>query len=167
MARIGLRFVIVAAVLAMLLIGIVAVLTALTPPHQQLVRQPDLAKLAEVQAASAPILLNANGVGTQVISGTALTLKLEPFPVLPNQPATITLVALSIQSRTLAVISPTLGVAAEGSTDLFSHPMARRADGAYVATGVLFPRVGLWRARIVFSLDDTPDFVTLLSINIR
>lgn len=164
MPKIALRTVILAAVL-LSFIQLAFFIGALTTPAPT-PTQSELVKLAEVQAASAPIRLDAHGIGTQVISGTAITIKLEPFPVTANQAVTITLVPLTVQSLQVTDIRPALGVAPLGSTGVVAYPMTRRPDGAYSTSGTLFPSPGLWRARIIFTIDGVPDFVTLLSVDV-
>lgn len=143
MVRIALRWVIVALIAASLLLVVAIALTRWQA-------QRDAAGMVELQIPldSIAVPLSADGVGTQIIEPAELSIRLDPYPPRASAPATLTLVALDRKTRDLMVITPTLSVAEPAQVDGVAYPMVRQSSGAYIASGVFFPKPGLWRLRV-------------------
>lgn len=142
-ARIALRWVIVALIAASLLLVAAIVLSRLQA-------QRDAARTVELQVPldSIAVPLSADGLGTQVIEPAELSIKLDPYPPQASAPATLTLVALDRKTRNLMVVTPTLSVAEPAQVDSVVYPMVRQSNGAYIASGAFFPKPGPWRLRV-------------------
>ncbi len=143
MARIALRWVVVALVAASFFLAATIALSRLRLQHEA-------ARAVELQVPvdSIAVPLDARGVGVQTIAPAELSLKLDPYPPRAGDPTTLTLVALDRNARTLLIITPTLSVAALTQVDGVEHPMLRQDNGAYAFTGLLFPTPGRWRLRV-------------------
>jgi hypothetical protein len=115
--------------------------------------------------AAAEMPLDANGVGTQIISGTTFTLRLAPYPARASQTATVTLVALAANGIPAVNVNPALTIAQTGRADVREFAMLALPDHSYQAAGVLFPQPGAWRVRVdVYVGDPTPANI-LLTVN--
>ncbi|WP_169237941.1 hypothetical protein [Candidatus Roseilinea sp. NK_OTU-006] len=142
MARIALRWVIVALIAASLLLVAGIALT-----RMQVQRGVARAVQLSVPLDNMVVPLNADGVGAQVIELAALGIKLDPYPPRAGAPATVTLVALDRAAGRVMTITPTLSVAEPTDVEGRDYPMVPQGNGAYVASGVFFPRPGVWRLR--------------------
>jgi hypothetical protein len=142
-ARIALRWVIVALIAAsLLLIAAIAL--------SRLQMQRDAARAVELQVPldSIAVPLSADGIGAQVIEPAELRVKLAPYPPQAGAPATLTLVALDRKTGSLMMVTPTLSVAALTQVEGLEYPMTRQSNGAYTISGILFPKPGPWRVRV-------------------
>ncbi len=111
----------------------------------------------EALVAGMELPLDAGGSGTQIISNTTLSLRLQPYPARAGVTSTLTLVALDQAGKPAGYVNPSLRVADVGKSDGQEFTMPRQPDGSYVATGVLFPQPGSWRVRVdAYVGDDTP-----------
>jgi hypothetical protein len=167
MPRRALQLVIIA---ALAFAGLVLAYGALTVWLRPALAPPppvDISTLNEVQAGSAALPLDANGIGTQVVGGVALTYRLEPAAPRSGQPVTLTLAAFDLRSGQLVPVTPTLTVAVAGSTSATAFAFARLPDGGYRTQGVLFPTSAKWRLRTSLWLDGKPDYVTLIDVNVN
>ncbi len=142
MARIALRWVIVALILASLLLAVGIALARLQA-------QRDTARVVELQIPldSIAVPLNADGVGAQIIEPATLSIRLNPYPPRAAAPATVTLVALDRKTGRAMTITPTLSIAEPTQVEGRDYPMAPQGNGAYVVSGVFFPKPGVWRLR--------------------
>ncbi len=143
MARIALRWVIVALIAASLLLVAGIALARLQ-------MQRDVARAVELQVPldSIAVPLGADGVGTQIIEPAVLSIKLEPYLPRAGAPATVTLVVLDRKAGRLMTITPTLSVAEPTQVEGRDYPMVPQRNGAYVVSGAFFPRPGVWRLRV-------------------
>jgi hypothetical protein len=118
-------------------------------------------------AAAAEMPLDATGSGTQIISGTTLTFKLQPYPPLSTVTSTVILLAIAPDGKPATAAAPVLNVKGSGQDGEHDFPFAPLPGGAYSATGVFFPSPGLWRLRVdVYVGDDIPAMM-LVTANVR
>jgi hypothetical protein len=154
--RLALRFILLSIVLAGLLMAIAIVLNVRLRALQQAVPASSLPPTPSLvqQLASMAIKLDANGLGSQVISGTQISIKLSPYPVRAGQVTEMSIVAMSPFGQ-LATITPTLFLSPNspkvGAAKAFT--MTHEASGAYLVQGNLFPIPGEWQGRIGFYLN--------------
>ncbi|MCS7055354.1 MAG: hypothetical protein NZM18_04170 [Thermoflexales bacterium] len=142
-ARIALRWVIVALVAASFLLIVTVALVRLEA-QRTAVRTVEL----QLPMDSIAVVLSAEGLGAQIVEPAELRIKLDPYPPRAGTPATVTLVALDRRTHGLMTITPTLSIAEPAQVEGRDYPMARQSNGAYVASGALFPRPGSWRLRV-------------------
>ena len=150
--RFTLRWTLVGLLCAACLLGIGVFIEELrpAPPVQQQVSIDDLMAAGEMP-------MSEQGTGMQVINGTTLALKLDPYPARASVPATLTLVTIPSTGRAQAEGAPVLLVAPVAQVDAREFVMARQADQSYAAQGVFFPQPGRWRLRVDVNVgDDTP-----------
>ncbi len=115
--------------------------------------------------AAGEMRFDANGAGTQIISGTILTLKLAPYPPRSAVTSTVTLVALMSDGTPAETANPTLMVAPSGQVASEEYPLKHRIGGVYDAAGVFFPTGGSWHMRVdVYVGDDIPSNM-LMTVN--
>lgn len=113
--------------------------------------------------------LDENGIGSQVISGTQVTMRLSPMPAQANTSNTLRLIVTN-PSAQAQIVTPTLYVTAQdltANTPTLTLPMQRDNDGSYIAQAPLFPAPGAWRLRIELTLpppvDDLYSVVTVVN----
>jgi hypothetical protein len=140
MARIALRYILIALIAASLLVIATIALVRLAPLPTTITQQVPIDSIA--------VALDANGAGTQVLDDAILAVSVLPYPPRAGQPVTITLVALDRVTGATMMVTPTLSVADADLVEGSDIPLARDAGGAYAATGALFPAPGEWRARV-------------------
>ncbi len=101
----------------------------------------------DVPLASLSLPLDAQGLGTQVIEGTSLTFRVQPYPPVARAPVTITLVAIGPNGG-LVQFAPAVSVSALNQVAGPGAPMRRLSSGGYEYGGDLFPAPGLWRITV-------------------
>ncbi|MEO6063669.1 MAG: hypothetical protein ABIQ99_17190 [Thermoflexales bacterium] len=139
-ARRAIVFICIAAILAGVFSLAAAVLTrwmAAAPPQAPLV----------VPLANMSLTLDAQGLGTQVIEGTSLTFRVQPYPPVARAPVTIALVAIGPDGG-LVQFAPAVAVSALNQVPGPGAPMRRLPSGGYEYAGILFPTPGLWRITV-------------------
>jgi hypothetical protein len=160
--RLAFRFILLSLILAAILMGIAVVLNGRLRVLQQAAEAPPP---IEAQLASMAMKLDANGIGSQVISGTQISVRLAPYPAQAGQASQLSVVATSLSGQ-LAVITPTLYLSGD-TTNLSEETtiaMARDSGGAYIANAMLFPKPGAWQARIAFYLNATETSHVILRV---
>ena len=160
-SRLALRFILLSLILAVLLMGIAVVLNGRLQKLQQGAATPSL----EMQLASMAMKLDANGLGSQVISGTQISVKLAPYPVQAGQVSALSVVAISPLGQ-LVMITPTLYVASNSPdiVDAKEFTLTHKNSGGYLAQVMLFDKPGAWQARIGFYLNATETSNVILLI---
>ncbi len=156
MARIALKWIIVALVAASLLVGATVVLTRLQAQRTTTSVQVPIGSLA--------LPLDQNGIGTQYLPSAILSVKLSPYPPRANTPSSLTLIALDPTTKMVKEITPTLSVAdllLVGGND---YPMPRTTSGAYEATGSFFAESGEWRVRVRIDLGEREPYSMLMVV---
>ena len=126
--------------------------------HQQIVSIYALADAAEMP-------LNANGSGTQIISGTTVTLKLQPYPALSAVASTVTLSMVSPDGHPVQSTTPQFIVRQTGIAAVRTFPLTQLPGGVYTASGVLFPAAGVWNLRIDINVGDQVPAMMLVNVN--
>ncbi len=159
--RLALRFILLSFILAVLLMGVAVILNGRLQQLQQAAATPSL----EQQLASMAMKLDADGLGSQVISGTQISVRLSPYPVQAGQVSQLSIVATSNFGQ-LAIITPTLYVAANSAetAEAKTFTMTRESSGGYLVQSVLFDKLGAWQARIGFYLSPTETSSIILLI---
>lgn len=162
MARIALRWVIVALIAASLLLVVGIALARLQA-------QRDIARAVELQVPldSIVVPLSADGVGAQVIEPATLSIRLDPYPPRAGALATVTLVALDRKAGRVMTITPTLSIAEPTQVEGRDYPMAPQGNGAYVVSGVFFPRPGPWRLRVHIDFGATEPYRMLALVEAK
>ncbi|MFC1464629.1 MAG: hypothetical protein ACFLMY_07260 [Candidatus Brachytrichaceae bacterium NZ_4S206] len=142
-ARIALRWMIVALITASLLL-----VAAIALARWQV--QRDAARAVELQVPldGIAVPLDANGLGSQTIEPAELSIKLDPYPPRASAPVTLTLVAVDRRTGDVMTVTPTLSVAEPTQVEGNDYPMVKQSNGAYVVSGALFPKPGSWRLRL-------------------
>ena len=139
-ARRAIVFICIAAILAGLFTFAAAVLTRLMadalPPAP-----------LDVPQANLSLPLDEQGLGAQVIEGTSLTFRVQPYPPVSRAPVTISLVAIG-PDGSLVKFSPSVAVSAPNKVPDPGAPMRRLPSGGYEYSGVLFPAPGAWRMTV-------------------
>ena len=129
---------------------ILSLLQSAPQPAPQSVSVNDLLSAVEMR-------LDANGTGTQIISETILTLRLQPYPVRSSDITTVTLVALTSNGKFWPAANPTLWVTQSSAGEPRAYPMSARPEGSYSVAGKLLPSPGQYRMRVdVYLGDDMP-----------
>jgi hypothetical protein len=151
-ARFALRWTVVGLLCATALVMLAALTSTLRAPA------PTPRPVSfEALVAGMEMPLDASGSGTQIISNTTLSLRLQPYPARAGVISTLTLVALDQAGKPAGYVTPDLMVADVGKSDGQEFTMPRQPDGSYTATGILFPQPGSWRVRVdAYVGDDTP-----------
>lgn len=139
-ARRAIVFISIAAILAGVFSLSAAVLT------RWMANVPPAAPL-DVPLASLSLPLDAQGLGTQVIEGTSLTFRVQPYPPVARSPVTITLVAIG-PGGVLVQFAPAVSVSALNQVAGPGAPMRRLSSGGYEHAGILFPAPGRWRITV-------------------
>ena len=110
--------------------------------------------------------LDANGLGSQVISGTQISVRLSPYPPVAGQVSQVSIVG-SFPSGQLALITPTLYITSDeaDAPNMQQVNLQRTTIGSYEGQEILFPTKGSWRARIGFYLNsvDTSNIILLVA----
>lgn len=160
--RLALRFILLSIILAVLLMGVAVVLNGRLQRLQQVAVPP----LLEQQLASMAMKLDANGLGSQVISGTQISVRLSPYPVRAGQVSGLSVVATSAFGQ-VTTITPTLYVASNSSNadDAKEMTMTRENSGGYQVQSELFDKPGVWQARIGFYLNATETSSIILIVD--
>ena len=117
--------------------------------------------------AAAEMPLDAAGGGTQIISGTTLTFKLQPYPPVSFVTSTVTLMAVAPDGKPATAASPVLYVTRPGEAGERQFLLAPLSGGAYSASGVFFPSSGTWRMRIDVNVGDDVPAMMLLTLNAK
>ena len=156
-ARFALRWIAIGLLCAAVLVTVAALLALTRPPAPAPRGNAPRAVSFDELAAAMELPLDRSGAGTQIISNTMLTLKLQPYPAQAGVTSTLTLVALDPAGKPADYANPSLTVASIGRSDGREFAMPWQADGSYTATGILFPEPGAWRVRVdAYVGDDTP-----------
>ena len=116
-ARRAIVFISIAAILAGVFSLSAAVLT------RWMANVPPAAPL-DVPLASLSLPLDAQGLGTQVIEGTSLTIRVQPYPPIARAPVTVTLVAIGPNGGLLQFV-PAVSVSALNQVAGPGAPMRR------------------------------------------
>ena len=162
--RFAFRWTIIGLVSAMVLVAAAVALRLARPAPPPV---PTRTVSVEDLLSGIEMRFDANGVGTQIINGTILTLKLEPYPPRSAVTNTVTLVALTSGGEPAEAVNPKLIVAPSGQTELRTFPLTYHSNGAYDAAGEFFPTAGSWHMRVdVYVGDDIPASM-LTTINAR
>ncbi|MCL4506404.1 MAG: hypothetical protein M1434_09095 [Chloroflexi bacterium] len=162
--RFALRWTLIGLVSALVLVAAAVALRLArpvpAPPPARVYSVDDLLSATEMR-------FDVDGVGTQIISGTILTLKLAPYPPRSAVTSTVTLVALTSDGKPAETANPTLTIAPSGQAASQTFPLAHQTGGIYEATGILFPTAGSWHMRVdVYLGDDIPSSM-LMTVNAR
>lgn len=159
--RRALIFIAIAGVVFLLLAGAALWLQSMQP-------QPQL-NLEALPPDSSVMPLDENGIGSQVISGTQVTLRLSPMPAQANISQTVRLIVTDPSAKA-QIVTPTLYITSQdltANTPTLSLPMQRDRDGSYIAQAPLFPASGAWRLRIELTLpppvDDLYSMITVVN----
>lgn len=159
MARIALRYILIALIAASLLLIATIALVRLAPPPTSITQQVPIDSIA--------VALDANGAGMQVLDNAILSVSLLPHPPRAGEPVTVTLVAIDRATGATMSVTPTLSVAEAGLVEGQDVLMARDAGGAYVATGALFPAPGEWRARVRVDFGAESDYSMIMLARVQ
>jgi hypothetical protein len=153
--RLALRFVVFSLIIFAILIGIASVLSRRL---QQMETQnaPPATPSFEQQLAAMTMQLDGNGIGSQVISGTQITVKVAPYPPKAGQ-ETMLVIAGTTNTGHISVITPTLFIAPDVAGNAPTQRVTAHATGggSYTATGLFFPQAGVWLVRVVFFINAT------------
>ncbi len=158
-ARRAIVFICIAAILAGVFSLAAAVLTrwmAAAPPTAPL----------DVPLASLSLPLDAQGLGTQVIEGTSLTFRVQPYPPIARAPVTVTLVAIGPNGGLLQFV-PAVSVSALNQVAGPGAPMRRLPSGGYEYGGILFPTPGLWRITVDAPLVSDAALTIPIDVDVR
>ena len=162
--RLALRFILLSLILAGLLMGAAVILNGRLRLSQPAASIPSL----EQQLASMAMKLDADGIGSQVISGTHISVRLAPYPPMAGQPSTLSIVG-SLPNGQLALITPTLYITSDAADAPIPQQLtpSRQPGGDYLAQAILFAKPGLWRTRIGFYLNPTDLSSVVLLVQAR
>ena len=164
-ARLAARFVVIALFLFIALM--VASLVLNNARQRQVAQQLAPATSDPLQIAvsldTMLMKLDANGNGSQVISGTHVSVAISPYPVQASLPITLLVVGTNVNGQ-ITPITPTLFVSpAEGGNegDVLQVDLRHDEAGAYIASQPFVPAAGIWRLRVHFYLNeaDTSDII--------
>jgi hypothetical protein len=151
--RFALRWTAIGLVCALAILVAAFALKAMCPAPVPITQQVSFDAL--VAAEEMP--LDANGTGTQIISGTILSLKLQPYPPRASVPVTLTLIAISPNGRNSTTVTPTLMIQSDNQPGIKEYALALQPDRTYTYHGVLFPDPGAWHLRLdVYVGDEIP-----------
>ncbi|HEY3290923.1 MAG TPA: hypothetical protein VGK87_12400 [Anaerolineae bacterium] len=117
--------------------------------------------------AAAEMPFDATGSGTQIISDTVLTLKVQPYPPRASQPATVTLAVVSPDGSAGTNAVPVLNLKDVNGSNARELSLQPQAGGVYSTHGILFPAAGIWRIRVDVNVGDDVPATMLATIAAR
>ena len=158
-ARRAIVFISIAAILAGVFSLSAAVLT------RWMANVPPAAPL-NVPLASLSLPLDAQGLGTQVIEGTSLTFRVQPYPPMARAPVTVTLVAIGPNGGLVEFV-PAVSVSALNQVAGPGAPMRRLPSGGYEYGGILCPAPGLWRITVDAPLVSDAALTIPIDVDVR
>ena len=139
--------------------------------HNLAIQQPQPQQRPRVSIdllmTAAEMPLDAAGGGTQIISGTTVTFKLQPYPPVSFVTSTVTLMAVAPDGKPATAASPVLYVTRPGEAGERQFLLESPSGGAYFASGVFFPSSGTWRLRIDVNVGDDVPAMMLLTLNAK
>lgn len=159
----ALRWTLIALLCAVVIVGLGVLLSFLQPVSAPPPRQVTVDDLM----AAVEMPLSPEGAGMQIISGTTLAFKLEPYPARASEQATVTLIAIAPDGHTPAEVAPVLWVAPPATVEMREFTMTLRPEGGYAASGVFFPQPGPWRLRVDVNVGDNVPTSMLTTIEAR
>jgi hypothetical protein len=161
MARIALKWIVVALVAASLLLVAAIALARLRPAL------PTTITLTQVPVDNIAVPLDAAGAGMQVLEDVSLSLKLAPYPPRAGVESSLTIVAIDRATQAIRPITPTLEVAALDAVSGESFEMQADVSGAHSATDQFFPAAGEWRMRVLVDFGAAEPHSVLILANAR
>ena len=167
MQKVALRLIGVSVFFTFIFIAIGIGLTRWQQTHNENPSPINIADPSPDQIASIAVQFNTNGIGTQVIDGTALTFKFAPYPPKANTPSSLTLIPLNTRTNTLTIISPTLLLSPNTAGTALEQSIVHQADGSYRANDLIFSQAGSWRLRINFSMNGQSGYGVLMLVEAR
>lgn len=159
MARIALKWIVVALVAASLLLVAAIALARLRPAP------PTTFTLTQAPVDSIALPLDASGTGMQVLEDVSLSLKLAPYPPRAGVESSLTVVAIDRDTQAVRLITPTLEVAPFDAVSGESFEMRADASGAHTAVGRFFPAAGEWRMRVLVDFGEAEPHSVLIVAN--
>lgn len=158
--RLALRFILLAVALATLIVlaGIVLGRWRASLPDDT----PQMR--IDVPLTGIAMPLDANGVGVQVVRDVQLSYRLQPYPAQAGQTATLTVVALDINTARVRLITPTLEIAPMENADGARFSIERGPGDAYGAEGNFFPTSGAYRLRVTAALYADDLYATVMIV---
>lgn len=151
--RFALRWTVIGLICFVGILAVAFLLRTLSPRSAEPAQRVSLDALA----AAAEMPFDKTGSGTQIISDTVLTLKLQPYPAQSSVPSTVTLAVVSPNGSAGMNAEPVLAVKNADGANAREYVMLPVAGGLYSASGNLFPTAGTWRIRVVVKVgDDVP-----------
>lgn len=166
MQKVGLRIIGVSVLLTLIFVGIAIGLAQWRQSIFENAPPLNLDTASADQLAAIAVKFDANGIGTQVLDNTALTFKLDPYPMKASTPSTLTLIALDTRSTTLAIISPTLLISPQDAASASPQDIQRQNDGTYRAH-ITLPQSGQWRLRLNYAMGSKSGYSVLMLIEAR
>lgn len=161
--RFAVRWTLIGLLAVLPLLALAYLLSLLQPAPPSALRKVSVDDL--LSAAEMP--LDATGSGTQIISGTTLTLQVQPYPPPASVVSTVTLVAITSDGKLFRAANPRLWVTLSSESEPREYPMLLRDEGSYSASGMLLPTRGQYRMRVDVYLGDPVPANMIFSVQAR